>query len=261
MSSLFLDCESAWTVLDLAPIGIALIQERRILWINRAFAASLHCEPESLRGMNLDALPAGLVALVDGDGGEPSLTLPDGSNLRLRRWSSAVPGKDVVAYFFEDITGLRTLEAERDHLKVLVATLETRDPETGMKNRNAILQAVENQISRSRRYSNPLSVIRITLSSPPNVTDPQRTLREISQEFNSQLRWADEIGRLDQENILLVLPETPLRDALDLAAKLQHDRIALASRAQGWTMAFAATDWRPGDDARKLLARLDSSAV
>jgi len=254
------DPELILAALHQAPMGLALVRDHRIVWINAYLASALLVEPEALLGKSRSELPGSLAALLDEQGEELAMTRPDGTRRLLRRHVADLPAHDATAHFFKDITERRALEAEREHLQTLVATLDTRDPETGLKNRHATIQALEGQISRSRRYGNPFAVIRLTLRPPPAAAAPARTLREIAQEFNSQLRWADEIGRLDDATFLLVLPETPLRDAEELVAKLEHDRIALSGRAEGWSISFAVTDWRAGDDARKLLARLNTSA-
>lgn len=253
-----IDNELVLSALHRAPFGLALVRDTRVLWLNRQLAEILHVEPEALLGKGIEELPAGLLALLDEQAEELAMTIADGTRRHLRRCLVRLPEQNAQAHYFVDITDQRELEAERERLQALVAAMDTRDAETGLKNRNAILQALENQISRSRRYGNPLAVIRLTLVPPPDAAEPENTLGGIAQEFNSQLRWADEIGRLDDESFLLILPETPLGDAEELTAKLEHDRIALAGRAEGWEIAFAVTDWRPGDDIRKLLDRISS---
>ncbi|QSA95881.1 diguanylate cyclase domain-containing protein [Methylococcus sp. EFPC2] len=253
------DPELILNVLDQAPLGVVLVRARRILWLNERLAETLRVAPDALAGKQREELPAGLASLLDEQAEELTLTLADGARRHLRRRRVILPAWEAEVYYFDDITDLRALEAERERLQILVDTLDNRDGETGLKNRNAILLALENQISRSRRYGNPFSVIRLRLVPPAGLAEPGQALGEISREFNSQLRWADDIGRLDAETLLLILPETTQRDAEDLTVKLGHERVALASRAEGWFIDFAVTDWRQGDDARKLLDRVCAS--
>jgi len=252
-----LDSAIVFDALDKAPWGVMILLDDRITWINTRLAETLHTDWEKLVGLRRadPSVPPGLAALFEKDSEQLALSLSDGKTQQLRRWRQTLSDGSE-AHYFEDITKLLRLEEEHGQLEMLVKALDTKDSETGLLNQNAILHALDSQISRSRRYGNTLSVIRLTLTPPPGAEEPQITLRAISQEFNAQLRWADQIGRLDSTTFLLILPETSLKDAEELTSKLEHDRVALTSRAEGWTLDLAATDWRQGDDARKLLKRL-----
>ena len=243
--------------LDLAPWGVMITRGTRILWANRSLAETLHTNPEQLIGLNKAAAAGtGLAALFDDDSEQLALSLPDGEERRLRRQRQLLNDNGEEAHYFLDITALHQLESANQQMQDKIRDLDTHDEETGLLNHLAIFQALESQISRSRRYGNPLSAIRLVLEPPTDGAEQDTTLKAISQEFKMQLRWADQIGRLDQTAFLLVLPETPVGDAWDLAKKLAHDRIALASCAEGWHIGFAAESWSKGDDARKFLRRL-----
>jgi GGDEF domain-containing protein len=253
-----LDSAIALNALDRAPWGVLILVDDRIAWVNARLADMLYTTPEKLVGLTRTdpTIPAGLVALLETQSERLALSLSEGETRQLRRWRQTLSAGGAEAHYFEDITDQIRREEEHEQLQALVKTLDAKDPETGLLNQNAILHALDIQISRSRRYGNRLSVLRLKLTPPPDIKDPELTLRAISEEFNAQLRWADQIGRLDDSTFLLVLPETSLRDAEELALKLQHERVALASRAEGWTLDRSVTDWRQGDDARKLLQRL-----
>lgn len=255
-----LDSATAIEALEKAPWAVLILREDRIVWVNARLAETLHTSPARLVGLRRGdlATPAGLAALLEKNSEQLSISLSNGETRRLRRWPQALATGGAEAHYFEDITEQLKLEREREQLQALVKTLDTKDPETGLLNKNAILHALDSQISRSRRYGNPLAAIRLTLTPPHNNAEPHITLRAISQEFNAQLRWADQIGRLAPNTFLLILPETSFKDAQELASKLQHERIALASRAAGWTLDFSTAAWLKGDDARKLLERLSA---
>ena len=250
----------AGLTLSHAPIGIMMVRDRRIVWVNAVLAQTLRTSCEKLAGLDIESATAtGLAALFEEQSPRLELTLPDGTVQRLQRLRQPLAETGVEAHYFVDITEQFAAENELRQLREHVKMLDTRDSETGLLNRNAILQALDGQITRSRRYGNPLSAIKLNLTPPAHIEAHHLTLIKISQEFKMQLRWADLIGRLDKTDFLLVLPETTLKDAESLAQKLGHDRIALASRAEGWTVAFAVADWRKGDDARRLLKRLTQS--
>lgn len=247
----------AGLTLSHAPIGILMIQGQRIVWANNTLAQALRTTSEKVAGLDAAAArQTGVGALFDEQSPRLELTLPDGSVRHWRRLRQPLADSEVEAHFFFDITDQFALEEELRQLREHVKVLDTRDSETGLLSNHAILQALDAQITRSRRYGNPLSAIRLNLTPPPLQGEHHITLRTISQEFKVQLRWADLIGRLDASNFLLLLPETQQKDAESLAQKLAHDRIALASRAEGWAITFTVAEWRKGDDTRKLLKRL-----
>jgi GGDEF domain-containing protein len=242
---------SARDLLELAPVGIMLIRDGKVLLASRRLGEWIGRPPESLTGLSAeDAASFGLAPLFE-DYRELVLSGAEGEIRLLRRRVTLPDGTE--AHFFEDLTECTRLQRERNHFEELARTLNTRDPETGLLNGNAVFQALENQISRSRRYGNPLSVIRLTLKSTTEQAFPL-SLKSFAQELNSELRWADQIGRLGPNSFLLVLPETQLPGAENLAAKLGRDRVSLAA-APGWKVDVAISTWQPGDDARGLLRR------
>ncbi|NJD08205.1 MAG: GGDEF domain-containing protein [Methylococcaceae bacterium] len=160
------------------------------------------------------------------------------------------------AHYFGDVTEQESLRRELASLENQVRMLEVKDAESGLLNRHAIFHAVDAQLSRSRRYGNPLAVVLLRLTPPRAVRDSGLNLRALSEELNSRLRWADQIGRLDACSFLLVLPETTGAEAASLATRLTGDRVGVIVREAGLKLDALITDWQRGDDARKLLQRL-----
>lgn len=232
-------------VLDAAPCGAVIVEAGRIAWANRRWAAWCGVEPEALIGLDWTATP---VAAWFGPATEDKT-----GDIHWRRTQAPLAAGGT-AYFFEDMGVEARLVQERDQYRALAQSLETRDPATGVLNLRAILQALENQIGRSRRYGNPLAAILLRVLPPDGEPDPE-ALKRVAQELNAELRWADQIGRFDANSFLVVLPETRLAAAEALAAKLGAERAARV-RAGGGAITVSATDWRTGDDARKLLRRL-----
>lgn len=174
-----------------------------------------------------------------------SLPHRDGKSVTLRRKPVELPGTGGRAWCFLDVT--RETELARR-----LAELDANDSETGLPNSSSILSALDKHVTRSRRYGNPLAVIRVRFQ--PNEPDAEaaKTLRNVSREFRAQLRWADEIGRLDRNSFLLILPETSEDNARMLATKLETERVAEATR---WHLEMSVAAWQKGDDRRKLLSR------
>ena len=241
-------------LLDLAPLGIMILREGCILSVNRRLAETLGHPQESFTGLTAEsAVPLGLSLLFE-DYEQLVLNGTDG-DIRLRRHRSELPDGSEV-HFFENLTDQVRVERERNQLRQRAQDLDPCDPETGLLNRGAILQALETHVSRSRRYGNPLTVVRLTLS-PPKPDSPPVSLKSFAQELDAELRWSDQIGRAGETSFLLILPETLRADAEALAAKLGRDRAPLPN-SDGWHLEIAVSDWQAGDDTRKLLEGLES---
>jgi GGDEF domain-containing protein len=243
------DAEAA-TLLRMAPVGLMIETGTGGLWANDELLAMLDTRREewpsvsAQRGAELRA------------GSEPvRITGHDGTVRHLRRIPFEAGGLAPAAWYFLDMSRETELENDRDALAAKVAALDVQDRETGLPNKLGILAALDRHLTRSRRYGNPLAVIRLTLEPPEHCSDASSTLLAVSREFRAQLRWADEVGRLDRTTFLLILPETAEENAGILAAKLERERLALGTEVEGWTLNVMAAAWQKGDDRRKLLNR------
>lgn len=245
---------SAHELLDMAPLGAMILRDERILWVNHRMADWLGDVREPLAGLSREtATSLGLSGLFDIEDGVAELSPDNGTALSLRRQCTTLAGNGEVVCFFENLAEWQNLERERDHFRQLAHELEIKDTETGLLNRKAILQALEIQVSRSRRYGNPLSLIRLFVKPPTEPPEPG-SLKHFAMELKAELRWADQIGRLDKSSFLLILPETPEVGAEMLAAKLGKER-AIAGEGK-WGLEAMVDAWQSGDDTRKLLRRL-----
>jgi GGDEF domain-containing protein len=255
-----LDFESA--LVDaclLAPFPILLMApDRQSFWMNRYLAAWLHREPGLNQIISEDQLPhPSLKSLFDPDCDQFEAFLP-GEPVRLWvRTRATLDTGNWEAHFFNDLSEQQRLYQQAATLRKQVQSLETKDQETGLLNRNAILHALDCQISRSRRYGNPLSVIKLQIHNLEAAPAAQTGLRSVTEEINHRLRWADQMGRMEANCFLLVLPETPFAEADKLASRLTDRQFLFNDESNGLQLLSAVTDWQRGDDARRLLQRLD----
>jgi diguanylate cyclase (GGDEF)-like protein len=99
---------------------------------------------------------------------------------------------------------------------------------TGLLRREAILEILDREWSRSVRYDRPLSVALADLDRFKWVNDRSGhlvgdlVLQRVAGELRGQLREPDFIGRFGGEEFLLVLPETDLEGASRLAEKIRQ---------------------------------------
>lgn len=118
----------------------------------------------------------------------------------------------------------------------------------GILTREAALQRLEAEISRSRRYENPLSCL---VAQVPEQTDeaPYAALERMLRE---QLRWVDVLARWSDSELLVLLPETHARAAAALGRKLAGQAHAQLAPVK---VRWGTSTWRRGDDARLFVTR------
>ena len=254
------------TMLNSAPIGMLLLDgEGKVSWINDSLAEILGPRSQDLIGKSATTADSELRDLFKPEG---EVSLEASGDIPAITWlttTSNLSEQFQVKYFI-DISSLSHLINERDRLLAQVQALSIKDEATGLLNRRGIFQALEPQVSRSRRYDNLLSVLTIKIA---NYEDLQQQLNAdelntlmlaMSQVLNDQMRWADAIGRLDDDEILMVLPETEANTAQLLADKIQARLAelfvpALADKSFEICTRFGMAQWQKGEDVALLMRR------
>jgi diguanylate cyclase (GGDEF)-like protein len=125
------------------------------------------------------------------------------------------------------------------------------------------------QVSRSRRYLNPLSIVLIRLEDLEETNksvagiQKQRLVRGIAKMLKEKLRWVDVVGCWDRDAFMLILPETAQESAAKLVRKIETyicRMLAEEERAGSNTVVvnIGQAEWTKGDDITSLLARVES---
>ncbi len=100
-----------------------------------------------------------------------------------------------------------------------ISELSARDKVTGLWNRHRLDERLQEEFSRSRRYSTPLSIGFCDLDHFKGVNDTHghavgdQVLRSAGEVMKTALRQTDFIGRYGGEEFCLVFTSTELRDA------------------------------------------------
>lgn len=98
---------------------------------------------------------------------------------------------------------------------------------TGLLRREAILEQLERELERAQRYGRPLTIAMADLDHFKEINDRHghlagdTLLRKISQVVAGGLRATDWIGRYGGEEFLLILPETDIHGAVNVAEKIR----------------------------------------
>jgi diguanylate cyclase (GGDEF)-like protein len=148
--------------------------------------------------------------------------------------------------------------------------LATTDSLTGILNRGEGIRRIQQEISRSIRVQQPLSIILIDIDHFKKINDTfghqagDRVIRLIAASLASILRDYDIICRYGGEEFLVLLPTTDLAMALETAERL---RVLVAeSTAESenaapirLTISLGVSALQPGDTLDNLVYRADSA--
>ncbi len=241
-------------ILDQLPMGVIVFSDDKIHWVNRWLLSRLQSAPEALLGLSKEkAADTDFSALFSN---EETLRLSDSNShiYWLNRQQHFSSGYKI--HYFQDISSLMQVIEERNQLRAKTTTQQAKEPSTGLLNEQAILQALTLQVSRSRRYQNPLSLIELSISTQAGTACSATESLSVSRLLKDQLRWADQIGLLSENQFLIILPETSRTDALKLISKLREAEGGLFAQGSTIQSAFTTEEWVKGDDSRKLLQRL-----
>ncbi|MEZ5332726.1 MAG: GGDEF domain-containing protein [Thermoanaerobaculia bacterium] len=137
-----------------------------------------------------------------------------------------------VAYRSEEIDLLDLLSHHVATVLDNVALFEsaTTDSLTGLLRREAILEDLDRELERARRYRRPLSIALADIDHFKGINDTyghlvgDLALQQVAGFFTGTLRSTDLAGRFGGEEFLLILPETPGENAVGVMDKL---RVAL----------------------------------
>lgn len=264
-------------ILDNLPIGVGVFDlEGTIRRANATLLGWLDIGAEDLadaaRGRRLPEHIGALFTeaeniIVPPSGNRPARSLV-AQHLRLG------PGRNGIARvsFYRDVSQLPEIEPVLQALQEKTEQLALSDPVTGLPNRRALVRALEPMVSRSRRYSNPLSVVIMRVDNVRAVEATQgaaaadQVLIAIGHLLRDQTRWADMLGRVDTRSFALLLQETTRADAVKLVSKIAAQTAKLAAPAttghgQPVQTSFGVAEWRMGDDVNSLLERAQAACA
>jgi two-component system cell cycle response regulator len=126
------------------------------------------------------------------------------------------------------VVGVITDISDRKVMETELRRRATIDPLTELVNRRHFWDLARTEIERTRRFGHPLSLIMLDIDHFKRVNDSfghgtgDRVLACVASACRSVLREVDVLGRLGGEEFAVLLPETPLESALDVAQRLRQ---------------------------------------
>ncbi len=232
---------------------------------------SLRASPQQSAGIwVLMALGlAGLFLLTDKPIGMPNSTYPE----RLATMSMFVLaiGRCMFLGVFSSSmrqslyqSGLKLKEAYRR-----IEELAELDELTGAFNRRCIMRMLEEEITRAHRLNTPCSIALIDLDWFKRINDAyghptgDEVLRTFAITIFANIRGIDRFGRYGGEEFLLVLPDTPRQNAVNMLDRLRAiiGELDWSAFSPGMRVTISAgvVALRPNENPDAILARADNA--
>ncbi|MBD3610238.1 MAG: sensor domain-containing diguanylate cyclase [Gammaproteobacteria bacterium] len=253
-------------ILQTLPVGIIVLEQNRVSWINNTLLNMLHVTEEQIIGKSKDELDELELQLLFSE--QPTIYIPaiHGNSERWLQCDCKQNGDGRQINTYQDVTQLHHLERERGRLESIIVDATTNDAVTGLLNRRGVIQRLEPQIARCRRYETPLSVImlNVQLNQGGTVTEiGEQALLELGQLIKDFVRWADMIGHENAGEFLIVLPETELQGAKELAERLlavveQTTLSGMPEKSQ-LEVKLGVSAWRKNDNMAELIQRTNGA--
>lgn len=224
------------------PFSI-LDSDYRIIRVNEAYARMKSKSTQDLIGKicyevleNRDSVCDACVIKRTFDAADPFakdkiVTLPDGSEVWVEIYTYPIIDEDGrvshVIEYIRDITDRKKSEEERKHLIEELNHLSRTDSLTGLLNRRALTERLEYEVNRAKRYHSELSLILCDIDNLKAINDTyghnegDRALQILSGTFSELVRRPDIVGRYGGDEFMLILPETPISGAVNLAERVR----------------------------------------
>jgi diguanylate cyclase (GGDEF)-like protein len=117
--------------------------------------------------------------------------------------------------------------------------LALTDALTGMVNRRGLLQLGEREVERAVRFQHPLAVVMLDIDFFKRVNDTyghatgDRVLHALAEVCRTEVRKVDILARYGGEEFILLLPETDLDSAMQVAERLRQSVEEMVVLAEG----------------------------
>ncbi|MBB3271778.1 diguanylate cyclase (GGDEF)-like protein/PAS domain S-box-containing protein [Pseudomonas sp. OG7] len=142
--------------------------------------------------------------------------------------------------------------------------LAERDALTRIANRYRLEKALQRECERAQRFRQPLSLIAMDLDDFKPINDRyghargDAALVRVVDSLRTCLRELDLLARWGGDEFVIVLPQSTLGEALDVAGRLRQVMAQLEPVGEcRLTMSYGVVQWQEGEDQHALLARAD----
>jgi diguanylate cyclase (GGDEF)-like protein len=131
-------------------------------------------------------------------------------------------------YLLEMLASYAAIAIDNAHLFTHIQQLATSDPLTNISNRRHLFDLGRQEFLRAKRFKHNLSVIMMDIDHFKLVNDRfghaagDHVLCQLAKLIRSEVREVDIVGRYGGEEFTLILPETGLKKASEVAERLRQ---------------------------------------
>ncbi len=144
------------------------------------------------------------------------------------------------------------------------------DELTGVLSRRALLEALNTEVARARRYGSTLACLMLDLDHFKAFNDAHghqfgdKILHRIAQVISDHCRTIDHMGRYGGEEFLLILPETRIDGATRFAERVRSAvaETRLDRNEERVTVSIGVVEWSDGDGSTtRLISQVDRALL
>ncbi len=176
--------------------------------------------------------------------------------------------KEDLSLFSTMVSGISSLYiAYRSYQKV--QQLSVTDSLTGLFNRRKFFEELTREVERARRYDSPTSLIMLDLDHFKRINDRyghqmgDEVLRSLSEVLIESTRKTDIIARYGGEEFIIILPETPIVGARDVADRVRREVEKASVLGAGieiqFTVSLGLTAYQSNDTVDTIVGRADQA--
>ncbi len=140
------------------------------------------------------------------------------------------------------------------------------DELTGLGNRARLDMRLADEVHRAERYGNPFAIAVFDLDHFKRINDEQghpagdRVLINVAQALREHVRSTDTVARWGGEELVVLMPETRLKDARRMADRVRfHVAQRRAPETPFITLSVGLAAWERGDTEESVFARADAA--
>lgn len=139
------------------------------------------------------------------------------------------------------------------------------DRSTGAANGRYFFEMAENEVSRSKRYGGPITIVYMDIDNFKSINDHfghrigDELLRHVAETMKEHVRDSDAVARLGGDEFAILLPETK-KDSADAVIYKVHDNLLQAMEKKNWPVTFsigAVTFLQAPDSADEMIGKAD----
>ena len=167
---------------------------------------------------------------------------------------------------FRDITEQKKYQESLEYINKILKRQTTTDNLTGLFNRQYFNEALSKEVNKASRHNTLFSLIIFDIDKFKDINDTfghlagDNVLKEIAVVVGDSLRKYDVLARWGGEEFVILVPETGIQSAVDLAERTRKNVAGFDFTIERKvTCSFGVTEYRMGEDPVELVNRADEA--